>query len=171
MKQHRNKIAFGGGCYWCLEAVYQSLRGVRWVEQGFIAPDTASGLFSEAVIVHYNPTEISQESLIEIHLHTHKSTSNHSRRSKYRSAVYTFSEEQNQQAGNILRMFQEDFEDRLITKAYLFNAFKPSEVEFHNYYYSNPEKPFCKRFIEPKLRLLLHRFKRLVNEERLTAGI
>ena len=84
-----DSIGLGGGCHWCTEAVFLNLKGVVRVEQGWIS---ASGAveFSEAVLVHFNPEKISIKDLIAVHLHTHKSTSSHSMRSKYRSAVYTF---------------------------------------------------------------------------------
>ncbi|MEL6919372.1 MAG: peptide-methionine (S)-S-oxide reductase, partial [Bacteroidota bacterium] len=71
------KIAFGGGCHWCTEAVFQSLRGVTLVEQGFVASTGEHKTFSEAVIVHYDDKAISKEDLIAVHLHTHKSTAAH----------------------------------------------------------------------------------------------
>ena len=86
-------IGLGGGCHWCTEAVFQSLRGVTQVEQGYIAAIAPDDSLSEGVIVHYNPAIISISVLIEIHLHTHKSTSNHSMRDTYRSAVYAMEEE------------------------------------------------------------------------------
>lgn len=152
------KIAFGGGCHWCTEAVFQSLIGVSSVEQGFVASIGEESSFSEAVIVHFNPKEIPLNVLTEIHLLTHKSTSNHSMRKKYRSAVYVFSEEQYQDINLILMDLQRQFNLPIITKTLFFEDFKPSEEAFVNYYYSNPEKPFCKTFITPKLQYLLKAF-------------
>jgi len=154
------KIALGGGCHWCTEAVFQSLKGVEKVDQGYVASTGEQTEFSEAVIVHFNLDIISLKTLIEIHLHTHKSTSNHSMRDKYRSAVYTFSEMQNNEANEIINSFQTEFENKLILKVYPFLQFKPSRKQLLNYYYSDPNKPFCERFIEPKLKLLLKDFGR-----------
>ena len=94
MKNDTAKIAFGGGCHWCTEAVFQQLKGVIRVEQGFVASVNEYQSFSEAVIVHFNPSIIPLKILVEIHLYTHKSTSNHSMRSKYRSAIYYFTDEE-----------------------------------------------------------------------------
>ncbi|CAM4107109.1 peptide-methionine (S)-S-oxide reductase [Zobellia roscoffensis] len=153
-----HKIALGGGCHWCTEAVFQSLKGVNKVKQGFVASSGNNSSFSEAVIVHFTPTTISLKTIIEIHLHTHKSASNHSMRSKYRSAIYTFSTEQETETSIILNTLETCFDNKLITKALPFVAFKPSEIQLKNYYYSNPEKPFCQSYIHPKLQLLLSRF-------------
>ncbi|MBT2159825.1 peptide-methionine (S)-S-oxide reductase [Zobellia barbeyronii] len=154
-----DKIALGGGCHWCTEAVFQSLKGVTKVEQGFISSTGNYSAFSEAIIVHFNPIVIDLKDLIEIHLHTHKSTSNHSMRNKYRSAVYTYSSDQTNEAHHILNELQTSFDDTLITKVFPFKAFKPSQKEFKNYYYNNPEKPFCQKHINPKLQLLLAKYR------------
>ena len=157
-----NKIGFGGGCHWCTEGVFLSLQGVEMVEQGFIASIGEETGFSEAVIVHYNPKTIPLSVLTEIHLLTHKSTSNHSMRSKYRSAVYVYSESQYEEVKFILKDLQRQFTEPLITKRLFFNALKDSEDQYKNYYYSNPNKPFCKTFIAPKLKLLLNRLSEYV---------
>jgi len=159
----KTKIAFGGGCHWCTEAVFQSLIGVYKVEQGFVASNMENSSFSEAVIVHYNTDVISLQTLIEIHLRTHKSTAAHSMREKYRSAIYSFSDVQKVQAETVLTEFQPEFKNKLITKVYPFSEFKASRNAIQNYYQKNPEKPFCKRFINPKLRLLLKDFSNHVN--------
>ena len=155
MKIH--KIGFGGSCHWCTEAIYQILKGVVRVEQGWISSEEEED-FHEGVIVHFDPETISAEVLIEIHLHTHSSTSVHALRRNYRSAVYTFDINQKEQATMVLADLQKDFEAPIITRAYLFRAFRTSEESFQNYYRSNPDKPFCKSYIDPKLKLLMTRY-------------
>jgi len=161
------KIGFGGGCHWCTEAVFQSLNGVYKVDQGFIASTGENSTFSEAVIVHYNPDIISLRILVEIHLRTHKSAVNHQMRFKYRSAIYVFSEVQSNEVKQILQSIQKEFDSNLITAILSFHEFKPSEAQFANYYYNNPEKPFCKNHINPKLRILLKLFSNQVNMKKL----
>ena len=161
----KTKIALGGGCHWCTEAVFQALKGVITVEQGFVASEGEHPSFSEAVIVHFDSEQISLQTLIEVHLHTHHSTSNHSMRNKYRSAIYTFSEDQKIEAENILTGFQPEFDNKLITKVYSFLEFKVSREAIQNYYQKNPDKPFCKRFINPKLKLVHTKFSHQVNKE------
>jgi peptide-methionine (S)-S-oxide reductase len=152
------KIAFGGGCHWCTEAVFQILIGVEKVEQGWVSSTEENSTFSEAVIVHFNSKNIDLKTLIEIHLLTHKSISNHSMRNKYRSAIYYFSHQQNKESLKIIDELQQNFEDKIITQIIEFKGFKPSTEEFQNYYQSNPEKPFCKNYINPKLKLLTQKF-------------
>ena len=153
------KVAFGGGCHWCTEAIFQSLRGVNKVEQGWISSTLPSGTTpSEALIVHFDTSLISLDILTEIHLFTHNATSNHSLREKYRSAVYTFSEHQQIEAQYILKLKQTLFKKPLVTKVYPFEHFKLNEERYLNYYKNNPERPFCKGRIEPKLKILLEHF-------------
>ena len=137
------KIAFGGGCHWCTEAVFQSIKGVEKVEQGYVSSIEENHAFSEAVIVHYNPNWVELKILIEIHLLTHKSTSNHSMRTKYRSAIYTFNDKQTREAVDVMRRLQSEHVTLFITEVLPFQNFKPSREAIINYYYSNPEKPFC----------------------------
>ena len=162
-----DKIAFGGGCHWCTEAVFQSLIGVSKVEQGFVASIGTNNSFSEAVIVHFNSKAISLKVLIEIHVCTHRSRSNHTMRSKYRSAVYVFSEAQKQESEQILKSIQNVFENRLITQVMNFNSFKASREQIQNYYYENPKKPFCENFINPKLKVLLKQFSKYADKNKL----
>ncbi|WOD44533.1 peptide-methionine (S)-S-oxide reductase [Hwangdonia lutea] len=163
----KTKIGFGGGCHWCTEAVFQSLKGVEKVEQGYIASHDENDTFSEAVFVHFNSNEIPLKVLIEIHLHTHMSTSNHSMRYKYRSAVYTFAESQEKESNDIIESFQKDFNGKLITKVLPFARFKASREAIQKYYFKNPNKPFCETFINPKLKLLLKQFSAYTNPDKL----
>ena len=158
MNKRFHKIALGGGCHWCTEAVFQALKGVEKVEQGYVASAIPYDAFSEAVIVHFEPEIIPLKMLIEIHLHTHKSTSNHSFRSKYRSAIYCFSEEQKREVQRILAQLQKEFKDPLVTQILPFQPFQASRESLHDYYRRNPEKPFCERYIAPKLQFLLKQY-------------
>ena len=152
------KTGFGGGCHWCTEAVFQSLKGVERVEQGYISTRIDPKTFCEGVIVHFNPDSITLEKLIDIHLQTHQSTSNHSMRTKYLSAVYSFTSEQHSRVEGILKELQEDYAKEIVTIAYHYGDFKASRKEIWNYYKTDPERPFCKIYIEPKLNLIRQKF-------------
>ncbi|TYA69912.1 peptide-methionine (S)-S-oxide reductase [Seonamhaeicola marinus] len=153
------KIALGGGCHWCTEAIFLSLIGVEKVEQGYVSSTDENSSFSEAVILHFNKEKIPLEILIEIHLLTYKSTSNHSMRTKYRSAIYTFDEAQEKKIQEQLEVLQSKFQNKIITQVLPFVSFKPSREQIQNYYFKNPNKPFCESFINPKLQMLLSEFK------------
>jgi peptide-methionine (S)-S-oxide reductase len=152
------KIGLGGGCHWCTEAVFQALRGISGVAQGFIRSDPPNDNWSEAIEVSFDPTVISLETLIDIHLRTHASTSAHKLRGKYRSAVYTFDEAQADKAEGALRGLQTEFEDPLQTRILCHIGFKASNARFQNYYATDPDRPFCQTYIDPKLRLLRERY-------------
>lgn len=152
------RIAFGGGCHWCTEAVFKTLKGIIRVDQGFVASEGEENSFSEAIIVHFDPNAIGLEDLILIHLYTHNSTSNHGMRKKYRSAIYTLEPMDAERSTLALQKFQENFKKPLVTQVLPFREFKISDKAFQDYYYKNPNKPFCKTYIAPKLKLVLSKF-------------
>lgn len=152
------KIGFGGGCHWCTEAIFQNLKGVQKVEQGYISTAKNPEIFSEGIIVHYRPENISLKKLVEIHLKTHSSASDHRMRSKYLSAVYTFSADQKIKVISILNDLQKTSEKTIITRAYDFGEFKASRKAIQNYYRTDPDRPFCKLYIKPKLEILESEF-------------
>lgn len=159
------KIGFGGGCHWCTEAVFMSLKGVTKVEQGFIAPKDNPESFSEAVIVHFYENEIGLKDLLEIHLHTHSSTQNHSMRHKYRSAIYYFELKQDVPIKKLMAAIQKEFTAPIITAVLPYGNFKPSEERFQNYYFKDTQKPFCETHISPKISLLMEKFSKHVAEK------
>ena len=161
------KAGFGGGCHWCTEAVFESLIGVEAVAQGWIASDGDAALFSEGVVVTFDPLIIPFEVLIDIHLHTHSSTSFHSFRDKYRSAIYTFSDGDAKLAEAALQKLQPDFDNKLITKVLPYREFKINRTDSLHYYYTNQSRPFCETYINPKLQLLLRRFSKYANADRI----
>lgn len=158
MNRKIKKMAFGGGCHWCTEAVFQQITGVIQVEQGYVAATGKYADYSEAVIVHWDADKISLETLVEIHLYTHQSTSNHSMRGKYRSAIYYFADQDKIKALESIKKLKIDFDKEIITKVLPFASFKSSREEIQNYYLKGPDKPFCRNFINPKLELLKEQF-------------
>jgi len=153
------KIGLGGSCHWCTEAIFRSLKGVGSVKQGWIASDAENATPSEAVIVHFDQEQISLETLIAIHLHTHSCTAAHSMRGKYRSAAYTFDDTQLKVATEAIKALQNGFEQPVITKVLPFQTFKLNQEKYLDYYYKDPSKPFCQNIVNPKLKALLNRFK------------
>jgi len=141
------KIGLGGGCHWCTEGIFQSLIGIQKVEQGWIASNGINNSLSEAVIVSYYPDRIDLKTLIEIHLLTHSSTYEHAMRAKYRSAIYTFTNNQNNEARQILHDFQRKNPRKIITKILPFRSFKMNQESYLSYFYTRPGSPFCKTYI------------------------
>ncbi len=158
----KSRIAFGGGCHWCTEAVFKALKGVVIVEQGYITSIAPNDFFSEGVIVHYDQSIISLPQLIEVHLFTHKSTSNHSFREMYRSAMYWYDKEQETAFAKAIQKLQPLFSKSIITEALPFMSFKPSRESITDYYSKHPNAPFCTRYIKPKLSFLNENYSDII---------
>lgn len=148
------KIGFGGGCHWCTEAVFAALRGVSDLEQGFIKSDPPNNSWSEAVQLSFSSSIIPLTALIEIHLRTHASTSNHKMRGKYRSAIYVMDQETETAARQALKSLAPGFDAALVTQVLPLREFKLSPEQFRNYAEKNANGPFCAAYIDPKLALL-----------------
>jgi peptide-methionine (S)-S-oxide reductase len=89
-------------------------------------------------------------------------------RTKYRAAVYYFTHQQKEESIKIIEELQSGFKDAIITQVLEFKNFKPSSEEFQNYYQSNPDKPFCKNYIHPKLQFLLQNFSNKINKSKVS---
>lgn len=152
-----NKLGFGGGCHWCTEAVFQSILGVTSVQQGWIGSLPPYDSLSEAVLVSFDD-RISFERLIEIHLLTHSSTSNHSRREKYRSAIYYLNEIDEALITDSIRRIGDRESLTFITQALPFQQFQLNREDFLDYYQRNKTAPFCEAYIHPKLALIREKF-------------
>ena len=157
-------IGFGGGCHWCTEAVFDVLRGVRQVEQGWIASTPPDDAYSEAVLVHYAEDRVSLEELVAIHLATHSSTSTHALRSRYRSAVYVLHESDRPRVAATVASIQAGVEQQIITQVLPFGAFRLNEERYLHYYKKHREGQFCESYIEPKWSLLREQFAHLYRE-------
>lgn len=158
-----NQLGFGGSCHWCTEAIFQSLRGVTSVEQGWIASRPPDDTPSEAVRVTFDPSVIDLETLICVHLYSHSSTSLHSMRNKYRSAVYVIDDQQTTQAQNAIAAIQPEFDQPIITRVLPLATFRLNDEQYLNYYASDPNRPFCRTIIEPKLAEIAERFEEIVH--------
>lgn len=160
-------IGFGGSCHWCTEAVFQSLEGVQQVKQGWLASDPPHQTLSEGVVVEFDPDQISIKVLVSIHLYTHQSTSEHAFREKYRSAIYYSNKNQEVEIRKCVHNLQVEFEEAIITQILANRQFKLNKESLQDYYYTNPDKPFCQTHIDPKLRLILSKFGQHIDRSKL----
>ena len=165
------KIGLGGGCHWCTEAVFLSLRGVHKVEQGWVSSTGEYSAFSEAIIVHFDTSKIDVAVIIDVHLRTHSSSAEHSMRDKYRSAVYVFDDAQGELVSQVLSALVCAFDEDIITKILPLLEFKLNDEKYQNYYYSNPDKPFCRNYVDKKLRLLLDEFSEHAKQDEIQLTI
>jgi peptide-methionine (S)-S-oxide reductase len=138
------KIGFGGGCHWCAEAVFLALKGVKKVDQGWIASEGENVSLSEAVIVHFNPEDIPLKILIEVHLKTHKSSSNYGMRSKYRSTIYYFQDSEEQIIKHNLDSLKSEFYKDNITKVLPLNNLRSRMRRFRITISRVPKNHFLK---------------------------
>lgn len=157
-----SKVGFGGGCHWCTEGVFSVIKGVEKVEQGWIKSTEPNDSFSEAVIVHYKPHIITLSTLLKIHLETHSSTSKHSMRQKYRSAVYYFNASDNVLLQGLLKEYALEDNKDYITQPLPFVDFKENREEYLQYFEKNKDAPFCKTYISPKINQLENEFPGLI---------
>jgi peptide-methionine (S)-S-oxide reductase len=151
-------LGFGGGCHWCTEAVFQAFRSVQAVEQGFIRSVPPDDSWSEAARVAFDPDVLPPSVLIEAHLLTHSATSNHTMRGKYRSAIYVPDGLDPAPIEAALDALRPAFDAPLVTRVLPLVALKPSDARFQNYFATDPDRPFCRTYIAPKLTALKQRF-------------
>ena len=151
-------IGFGGGCHWCTEGVFQALRGVDHVDQGFIQSEAPADTWAEGVVVTYDPSVISVETLSEVHLRTHSANRARSVRSKYRSAIYVTEDGQRSEAQSAIDGFAEESGKAVQTLVSPFAGFRASDARYQNYYRTDPSRPFCRVYIDPKLAYIRRNF-------------
>lgn len=156
------QIGMGGGCHWCTEAVFNSLIGTEDIKQGFISSEPPNDAYSEAVLVQFDPKIIPLSALIEVHLRTHSSMSNHKMRVKYRSAIYVVDYKQIAPVQNMLEELQNQFDKPLVTEVLQFKTFKASLPKFQNYHQKNSEGQFCQTYIDPKLSMLRKKYSSII---------
>ncbi|TXH67071.1 MAG: peptide-methionine (S)-S-oxide reductase MsrA [Thiothrix sp.] len=156
---------FGGGCFWCTEAVFQQLRGVEQVVSGYsgghlLNPDYRSVCngttgHAEVIQLHFDPKQISYADLLRIHLATHDPTTLNrqgaDRGTQYRSVIFTHSAEQQATAHTVVAEMQANFDDPIVTQIVPAETFYPAEDYHQNYYRSNPSAGYCQAVINPKL--------------------
>ena len=121
------------------------------VEQGWIASLAPHAEPSEAVIVHFDPAIVTLEALLEVHLRTHSAFTAHAFRGKYRSAVYYFSEAQRKRSESWLNELGRACEQSPLTLVLPFGEFTASPPVYRDYYRTDPDRPFCRRYITPKV--------------------
>jgi len=149
-------LGLGGGCHWCTEAVFSSIKGINDVRQGWFASEPPADSFSEGVLLEIDTDTICLKDIIDIHIKTHSSDANHSKRDKYRSAVYVQNECIKDRVFALISLLNTGRDKKIITQVLSLKAFKPqSEESYIDYYFKKPDKPFCKTYIKPKLKKLL----------------
>lgn len=158
---------FGAGCFWCVEAVFEQVKGVASVVSGYSGgkrPDptyeqvsTGVSGHAEACQITYDPKQVSYADLLEIFWKTHDPTTKDRQGNdvgpQYRSVIFFHDEQQRRTAEHYRKKLEEArvYDDPIVTELVQFEAFYPAEKYHQNYYAINPDQPYCRFVIQPKL--------------------
>lgn len=157
----------GGGCFWCLEAVFQEMEGVEEVVSGYSGGhvddpgyrEVCSGRtgHAEVVQVRFDPEVTGYRELLEVFFVIHDPTTRDRQGAdvgpQYRSVVFTHSDEQRRVAEDVVRKLEDTgaFEDPVVTEIVPFERFWPAEEYHRDYWARNRSQPYCRLVIDPKL--------------------
>ena len=162
-----DQLVVAGGCFWCTEAVFSELRGVRSVLPGYAGGTVANPSYeqvctgrtghAEAVEVTFDPAEVSLHDLLVVFFTTHDPTTRDRQGpdvgTQYRSAVFYRGAEQRSAAEAVIREIEEArlYGRPIVTQLVPFTTFYPAEEYHRAYYQRNPEQGYCQAVIAPKL--------------------
>jgi peptide-methionine (S)-S-oxide reductase len=169
-----------GGCFWCTEAIFQKLRGVKMVQSGYagegdLAPsyeEVSSGEsgFVEAVRVEFDPQIIQYKTILEVFFATHDPTS-YDRQgadagSQYRSVIFYQDEEQKKIAMEYVDYLEAEhkFADKIVTEIKSVSNFYPADAYHKNYYLRNSDAAYCRVVIDPKIRKLYKEYSEIIED-------
>src|ERR1700748_2231564 len=157
----------GAGCFWCLEAVYKDLRGVRSVMSGYAGGQVANPSYqavctgttghAEVVQIRFDPDEVSDAALLRvfftIHAPTTKDRQGHDVGPQYRSIILTHSDAQKQAAEAVIKEIADakGWPGKIGTQIEPLKVFYEAEPEHHDYYARNPWTGYCQAVVGPKV--------------------
>ncbi|MEK9659457.1 MAG: peptide-methionine (S)-S-oxide reductase MsrA [Chloroflexota bacterium] len=168
----QEQATLAGGCFWCLEAVYQRVRGVERVVSGYAGGHVAEPTYravcsgttghAEVVQLTFDPNVVSYADLLRIFFTIHDPTQLNRQGNdvgtQYRSAIYTHSADQEAAARAAIGEFAGTWGGRIVTQVEPHSAFYPAEDYHQNYFNDNPYQPYCQVVIEPKVAKLRAHF-------------
>ena len=160
-------ITLGGGCYWCVEAIYQKLKGVLKVESGFSGGTTINPTYkevcsektghAEVVQITYNTSETSLEEILKVFFTVHDPTTLNKQGNdigtQYRSVIFYRNEEQKKIVKLIIDELNKEkvYDKPIVTQISEFTKFYKAEEYHQNYYNQNKEQGYCRMVIQPKI--------------------
>ena len=161
----KQSIVLAGGCFWCLEAAYQLIKGVIMAEPGYCGGKAEEADYetvcsgrtnhAESVRISYDPETISLDDILEIFWTIHDPTTLNRQGNdvgrQYRSAIFYDTEEQKKTAEKSLKSHQKYWQDKIVTEITPLSEFYPAEAYHRNYFMNNPDKSYCQLIINPKL--------------------
>lgn len=175
------EATFGAGCFWCVEAVFEEVKGVKSAVAGYAGGElsnptyrqVASGQTDHAEVarITFDPSVISYEQLLEVFWHTHNPTTKNRQGPdvgpQYRSAIFYHNEEQKKVAEKSLEKTDDSelWEDPIVTEIEPLTNYSKAENYHQNYYENNPNAGYCQVVIAPKLKKFRKEFSHLLKEK------
>ncbi|MEX0599404.1 MAG: peptide-methionine (S)-S-oxide reductase MsrA [Rhodothermales bacterium] len=167
MKTSLQKATIGGGCFWCIEAVLERLRGVESVVSGYAGGHVPNPTYeqvctgatghAEVVQITFNPPEITYREVLEIFFTMHDPTTMNRQGAdvgtQYRSIILYHDDEQRETAEAVVEAFEEEgvWNDPIVTEIEPLDAFYPAEAHHQEYYRNHTSQPYCQAVIAPKI--------------------
>ncbi|MCO6457327.1 MAG: peptide-methionine (S)-S-oxide reductase MsrA [Pirellulaceae bacterium] len=158
---------FGGGCFWCTEAVFKELRGVESVRPGYCGGHAAGATYeqvcgggtghAEVVQIEYDPRQVSYVELLEVFFKTHDPTTLNRQGAdtgtQYRSVVFCHDDAQRAEAVRIKQQLDSSgaFASPIVTQIQPAETFYPAEEYHHDYFARNPGQSYCAYVVGPKV--------------------
>ncbi|HVW94579.1 MAG TPA: peptide-methionine (S)-S-oxide reductase MsrA [Mucilaginibacter sp.] len=174
-------ITFGNGCFWCTEAIFETLKGVKSLASGYMGGHTENPTYkdvcrgdtghAEVIRITYDADVISFDELLLVFFKTHDPTTLNRQGgdigTQYRSAIFYETDEQKQQAlAMIKRLTDEQVYDRpIVTEVTPAGKFYKAEDYHQNYFANNPGNPYCAAVIQPKLYKFAKEFTQKIKPE------
>ncbi len=170
----RETATLAGGCFWCLEAIYEQIEGVDRVVSGFSGGQVVNPSYrevcngttghAEVVQLTFDPARISFRELLEIFFAFHDPTTLNRQGgdvgTQYRSAIYYHTPEQRRAAEAMIAELTEAqvFDHPIVTEVTSYSGFYPAEQHHQGYYRNNPNQPYCAATITPKVAKLRQKY-------------
>jgi len=171
----KDSIVVGGGCFWCVEAVLQNLKGVIKVESGYSGGIVKNPSYkeictgrtghAEVVKVYFDSSEISLKTILTIFMTTHDPTTLNRQGAdvgtQYRSCIFYTNEQQKNIAEQLINELTEDkvFDSLIVTEVSQLINYYPAEDYHQEYYNNNSDQPYCRAVISPKVIKLRNQYK------------
>jgi peptide-methionine (S)-S-oxide reductase len=172
-------IVFGGGCFWCTEAVFKMLKGVHEVLPGYAGPSASSGQaptyeqvstgttpYVESAKITFNPDEIAYEELLQVYFQSHDPTTPNRQGNdvgpQYRSVIFYTTERQREKSEHYIKVIQASYTNPIVTTVELLEQFYVAENYHHDYYENHKDAGYCQLVIAPKVEKVQEKFKNLL---------
>ncbi len=179
MENKTEKIVLGGGCFWCGEAVFKMIKGVKEVTPGYAGGHTVNPTYedvctgrtghAEVVEIVYNPDETTLEKILDVFFRMHDPTSLNKQGadfgSEYRSIILYISQKQKKEIEDFVKNSQKNFDKPIATEVKKLDKFYPAEDYHKNFYERNPLQPYCIFVTRPKVKKIREEFKEELKSE------